>query len=86
MGFMFQNAKHFDCGPGDMNGWEVYNVKDMAGMFESAESFENDLEDWAGRLGSCKNMYDMFTKAIKFDLFCIKKWDLKSIEDDLLRP
>ena len=40
---MFENAHAFNQ---PLNGWNVINVQNMAGMFKNASSFNRNLDSW----------------------------------------
>ena len=45
--------------------WDVSNVVDMSGMFQSATSFNSDISEW--RVSSVANMKNMFRNAKAFN-------------------
>lgn len=50
---------------GDISKWDVGNVTDMCGMFQSATFFNGDLSKW--NVSNVHIMADMFNGAIYFD-------------------
>ncbi|WP_293015557.1 BspA family leucine-rich repeat surface protein [Mongoliibacter sp.] len=72
---MFSNNFNFN---GDINNWDVSNVRDMSSMFRTARSFNQDLNNWD--VSKVINMHFMFLGASSFN-GNISNWDVSSVTD-----
>ena len=61
-----------------LNKWNVSNVKDMIGMFYSAESFNQPLDNWD--VGNVTNCCYMFAYASSFNQ-PLNKWDVSNVRN-----
>ena len=70
---MFMDARSLD---GNLSGWDVSSVTDMAGMFWNARSLDGNLSGWD--VSSVTDMFAMFYNARSFggDL---SGWDVSSV-------
>ena len=63
---MFDNATNFN---GDISGWDVGRVTDIARMFQDAESFNVDISGWD--MSKTTSIRRMFSRAIAHPLTLI---------------
>ncbi len=67
---MFFGASNFN---GDINSWDVGNIKNMREMFYGASSFNQNLDSW--NVSEVEDMTDMFRDATAFN-GDISSWDV----------
>lgn len=79
MSYMFFNAFLFN---GDLNNWDVSNVKNMSRLFAynitKENAFNGNISDWD--VSSVTNMSSMFDFATSFNSD-ISKWDVSSVNN-----
>lgn len=75
MSRMFNHASTFN---GDLNSWDVGNVKNMSYMFEFASRFNQPLNQW--NVSAVTNMRGMFRYTEHFDQ-PLNDWDVGNVED-----
>ena len=73
LGSMFEDCPLFT---GDLLGWDVSKVTNMAGMFKGAIAFNGDISDWNTQ--EVTNMTEMFKGATSFNQD-IGSWDLSKV-------
>ena len=81
MSYLFSNVNFNDwkdqslC---DITNWDVGNVKDMSGMFNYAEIFNQPIGGW--NVGNVKDMSWMFYNAKTFNQ-PIEGWNVGNVKD-----
>ena len=62
---------------GEMNTWDVSNVKDMSDLFRDRSSFNEDISRWD--VGNVESMKGMFCDCSSFDAN-LSEWNVKNVK------
>ena len=73
MSWLFENVKHNF----DVSDWDVYNVKDMTGMFYCCKNFDCDLSNW--NVSNVTDMHALFYECNKFTGKGLEHWDMSNV-------
>ncbi|MCS4051272.1 surface protein [Salinibacter ruber] len=73
---MFNGASSLDASDGNIDQWNVSNVKNMQEVFKGANNFNQDISRWD--VSSVTNMDGMFGGAASFDQN-IGSWNVSSV-------
>ncbi|WP_051010709.1 BspA family leucine-rich repeat surface protein [Salinibacter ruber] len=75
---MFSGATSLTASGSSISQWDVSSVTNMGGMFDGAESFNQDISGWD--VSSVMDMYGMFREATSFNQD-IGSWDVSSVKN-----
>ena len=73
---IFKEAREF-FGAGNVFAWNVWNISNMARMFESAELFNTDIQNW--QVDQVTDMSYMFSYANNFNQD-LMDWDVRHVK------
>lgn len=63
-----------------VGAWNVQQVVNMNGMFRHASSFNQNLDNWAGKVDKVEEMFAMFKHADVFDQD-VSQWSTPAVKD-----
>ena len=67
MSRLFENFEFlYRAGDSDISNWNVSNVTNMSNMFYNSKDFNQNLNNWNGKLLNVNDMSKMFSDCIKF--------------------